>query len=148
MTYSVTPSDVSARIHGFLLDATSVPTIDTVAELISESEAMVNGYLVHKGVGLPLAPGGYGYTIARSVALDLACSKTELARSRRPTEYVKEVWERGKETLDLIMDHPSIVDAAAESGRAANMAFVSGDRGGCCRPRLTRAQLMARRGDR
>ena len=144
-TYAVTPTMVSDRIQGFLLDANSRPTISTVEMIIDEQGARVAGYLRAKGLGDPMTAGGE--LVARSVVLDLVISYVERARSRSTTSLTDDAWERGRAALDQIYDTPASMGEPV-GGRLSNMSAGAAGamRAGRCDRRLTLLERMAREG--
>lgn len=145
-TYGITPQFIADRINGFLLDDTSRPTIDTVELVIEEQAARVEGYLVAKGIAMPA--GGRGELVVRSVIVDLVISYVERARSRGTTSLVDDAWERGRDTLDQIYDHPAQLGEPRGS-RVANISLgapSAQSENRCGRGRATLIERIAREG--
>lgn len=143
MTYSLTPQDIADRIQGFSLNGTAVrPDATTLASIIEESAAIVNQYLVGKGISVP-KNGTPAFLVARSAVVDLAVSKAELARNRAATSMVNETYERVQKVLDTISTTPGFID----EGPSTRMANVGsrGRVGSKCRPPSI-SDRMAREG--
>lgn len=121
-TYGVTPSLVSDRINGFLLNESSRPTISTVEMVIAEQEARVTGYLRAKGISSPLSANGN--LVARSVVLDLVISYVERARGRSTSSLVDDAWDRGRKSLEQIYETPASLGEPA-GNRSANMSVAA-----------------------
>ena len=77
-TYA-TNSDVSARIPGRPLTASSDPTTTQVDAWIAEAEAMLTGVLSAQGISVPITDGGA--IIMRSWVCDYAEGMTRLAHA-------------------------------------------------------------------
>lgn len=129
---TVTPNDIAARIHKFLLDNTHAPTISTVEDIISESQARVRGYMRGKGLDYLLDVDLDANEIARSAVIYLSVAQTEMARNRGDSDLADKSWQRAKEILDQIHKYPATMGPLNKANMPAQGSSRSSER---CRPK-------------
>lgn len=130
MDYGITPEQIAGRLNGFKLTTTHAPTKATVEEIIEESTARVNGYLVGKGIGMPLS--GDAAHLARSIVIKLCIAEVEQVRSRSSTDLTRAVWDQAQEDLALIARSPAFTGAPTGSRQADTGVAMGGHGSGAC----------------
>lgn len=135
---NVYPDDIAGRINGFLLNESSRPTIQTVEDIILESQSRVRGYLRGKGILGLVEADDDANLIARSAVIHIAVSQVEMARNRGPSEYAEKAWDRAREILDQIHHYPATIGRPDKANMPNHGAKARRNRFSCRRSLLDR----------
>jgi hypothetical protein len=138
-TFGVTVARITGRVAGLRIDTATVPSADTVGEIIEDRAAVLAGVLRHKGIevdGLTLADNAEDYRRIREI-LTLDVISTALAimdgfadvstrAGALVTEYLSQIHERPSEIVPAETDR---FDSLAETEYADRLVVNYTTRG-------------------
>ena len=124
-TFGVTVARITGRVSGLRIDSATVPSADTVDEIIADRAAVLSGTLAHKGIdteSLTLADTPDEYrrvreiltldVIATALAIMDGFAETSTRAAALVTEYMAQIRERPSEVVATTTDR---FDSLAET---------------------------------